>query len=54
MGKGNGKAKRPPIKPVFTVDEMKLIRPVLEQKPPIMELPISVLNVDMSYQRPAA
>jgi hypothetical protein len=50
MSKANGKAKKPPTKPVFTVDEMKLLKSVLDQKPPIVELPISALNVDMSYQ----
>jgi hypothetical protein len=49
MAKKNGKDVRPP-KGIFSADEMKLLKPILEQKPPIIDLPVSSLNVDMSYQ----
>jgi len=48
MAKGNGKDRAP--KPMFTIDEQRVLRSVLEQKTRIEELPISSLEIDYSYQ----
>jgi len=46
--KPNGSEKPP--KEMFSPDERKMLKPILEQKPPIVELPVASLNVDLSYQ----
>lgn len=46
----NGKDDKKPPKPLFTDEELKIIQPFLDQKPPIEEIPIGMLKVDMSYQ----
>lgn len=48
MAKSNGKGKQP--KPLFTTAEAKLLKPILEQRPPIRELPVSELQIDYAYQ----
>src|SRR5215831_1991961 len=50
MGKKNGKDTSRTPRGIFNADEMKLIKVILDQKPPIVELQVSVLNTDMSYQ----
>ena len=47
---GEAKAKRERGKVMFTPEEMKILKPILDQNPPIVELSIDQLNVDMSYQ----
>jgi hypothetical protein len=48
--KANGKAKVSKKEALFSPDEMKLLKPILSQNPPIVELSIEVLNTDYSYQ----
>jgi hypothetical protein len=46
----NGKDKSRPPKPLFSAEEKKILDSILDQDPPVIELSISVLNVDLSYQ----
>jgi hypothetical protein len=46
----NGAHKSRPAKPIFSADEQKLLKKILDQNPPIVELSAGDLNVDLSYQ----
>jgi len=50
MGKKNGKDMTRVQKPMFTVDEWRLVKPVLDQKTTIAELSIAQIEIDYSYQ----
>ncbi len=47
--KGNG-AQRPRLKGIFSSEELEIIHTILDQDPPIVELPVEVLNIDYAYQ----
>ena len=47
-GQGNGTTDHKQL--LFTPEEAKLLAPLLDQHPPITNLAISQLNVDLSYQ----
>lgn len=46
----NGEHKPRPVKPIFNSDEIKLLKKILDQNPPVVELSVGVLNIDFSYQ----
>jgi len=46
--KANGKDER--HREMFSPEEKKILRSILDQKPPIVDLPVAALNADMSYQ----
>jgi hypothetical protein len=53
MSKTNGTAPRTrsePKNPAWTQVELKVLKSILQQDPPIVELPVSALNVDPGYQ----
>jgi hypothetical protein len=51
MAKTNGsKSSGKKVKGTFTSEEWTILEPILAQNPPIIELPVEVINIDFSYQ----
>jgi hypothetical protein len=50
MTKANGKDKSPRKKSLFTPSEETVLGAALAQTPQLVQLPVEVLNVDLSYQ----
>lgn len=50
MVKGNGAVKVKPSTAIFTPEELRIIKPVLDRKTTIVEMPVSQLEIDYGYQ----